>query len=88
MHSNHHPKHQEIIGEKNCLVFNPLVSCEFYMQNENKFASIGVHLNFKRAKCAHVTINKLLGIFHMPVFVINNIKEKMFIEFWEYVYEF
>jgi hypothetical protein len=24
----------------------------------------------------------------MPVFVINNIKEKMFIEFWEYVYEF
>jgi hypothetical protein len=70
-------------------VFSPLVSCEFYMQNENKFASKGAHLNLKCVECAHVTINKLLfGIFHMPISVINNIKEKMFLEFWEYVCEF
>jgi hypothetical protein len=58
------------------------------MQNGNKFVSIGVHLNVKHAECAWVTINKLLGIFHMPISVVNNIKEKMFLEFWEYVCEF
>jgi hypothetical protein len=68
-------------------MFSPLVSCEFYMHNENKFASKGVHLNLKRAKCARIIINKLLGIFHMPIFVINNINEKMFLEFWEYICE-
>jgi hypothetical protein len=69
-------------------VFNPLASCEFYMQDENRFASKGAHLNLKRAERARAAINKLPGIFHMPLFVINNIKEKMFLEFWEYVCEF
>jgi hypothetical protein len=58
------------------------------MQNENKFDSKGVHLNLKRAESAHGAINKLFGIFHMPISVINNIKKKMFLEFWEYVCEF
>ncbi|CAM6059572.1 unnamed protein product [Sphagnum tenellum] len=56
---------------------------EDYNKDENKFATKGAHLNLKRAKRARAAINKLPGIFHMPLFVINNIKEKMFLEFWE-----
>jgi hypothetical protein len=69
-------------------MFNPLASCEFYMQDENRFASKGAHLNLERAERARAAINKLPSIFHMPLSVINNIKEKMFLEFWEYVCEF
>jgi hypothetical protein len=52
------------------------------MHDENKFASKGAHLNQKRAERAWATINKLPGIFHIQI------KEKMFLEFWEYVCEF
>ncbi|CAK9229358.1 unnamed protein product [Sphagnum troendelagicum] len=56
---------------------------EDYNKDENRFASKGAHLNLKRAEHALAAINKLPGIFHMPLSVINNIKEKMFLEFWE-----
>ncbi len=61
-------------------MFNPLASCEFYMQDENRFASKGAHLNLKRAERARAAINKLPGIFRMPISVINNIKEKLFLQ--------
>ncbi|CAK9278161.1 unnamed protein product [Sphagnum jensenii] len=49
-----------------------------------QFASKGAHLNLKCAERARAAINKLPSIFHMPLSVINNIKEKMFLEFWDY----
>ncbi|CAN5975853.1 unnamed protein product [Sphagnum jensenii] len=57
---------------------------EDYNKDENRFASKGAHLNLKCAERARAAINKLPSIFHMPLSVINNIKEKMFLEFWDY----
>jgi hypothetical protein len=89
MHSPHHPKHQEAVGERKiaqCLIL--WLPVNFICRMKTGFASKGAHLNLKRAERAWAAINKLPGIFHMPLSVINNIKEKMFLEFWEYVCEF